>query len=107
MAILKAFTTAVIAALSLSVAAAPAQENNVQKDKYIVTLKGGISSRDVESHMNWARGIHDASLGRRALDLPGIEKRYDFGDFHAYLGSFDKETLEKIMGNPDVSLYLA
>ncbi|KID74912.1 Alkaline protease 1 [Metarhizium brunneum] len=102
MAILKAFTTAVIAALSLSVAAALAQDSNGQKDKYIVTLKSGISTRDVESHMNWARGIHDASLGRRALDLPGIQKRYDFGDFHAYLGSFDKETLEKIMGNPDV-----
>ncbi|KAK9444984.1 Subtilisin-like serine protease PR1J [Metarhizium brunneum] len=102
MAILKAFTTAVIAALSLSVAAAPAQDSNGQKDKYIVTLKSGISSRDVDSHMNWARGVHDASLGRRALDLPGIQKRYDFGDFHAYLGSFDKETLEKIMGNPDV-----
>ncbi|EFY85267.1 hypothetical protein J3458_013373 [Metarhizium acridum] len=101
MAIVKAFATAIIAALSLSVAAAPARDN-AQNDKYIITLKSGISSRDVESHMNWARGIHDASLGRRALDLPGIEKRYDVADFHAYLGSFDKETLRKIMESPDV-----
>ncbi|KAF5128347.1 Alkaline protease 1 [Metarhizium anisopliae] len=102
MAILKAFTTAVIAALSLSVAAAPQQDNNGQKDKYIITLKSGISSRDVESHVNWARGIHETSLGRRALDLPGIEKRFDVADFHAYSGAFDIETLRKIKDNPDV-----
>ncbi|KID85940.1 Subtilisin-like serine protease PR1J [Metarhizium guizhouense ARSEF 977] len=95
MPILKAFTTAVIAALSLSVAAAPAQENNSQNNKYIIILKGGISSRDVESHVIWARGIHDASLGRRALDLPGIEQRYDFGDFTLIWGHLMKRLFGK------------
>ncbi|KID89630.1 subtilisin-like protease [Metarhizium guizhouense ARSEF 977] len=102
MAILKIFT-AIIIALSLG-AAAPAQGNapSPLEDAYIVTLKQGISSRHVESHVNWARAMHDASLGRRALDLPGVEKTYDLGTFHAYSGSFNQDTIRKITDSPEL-----
>ncbi|KAK8917183.1 Subtilisin-like protease 10 [Metarhizium anisopliae] len=75
--------TALIATLSLG-AAAPAQDNapSPLEDAYIVTLKQGISSRHVESHVNWARAMHDASLGRRALGLPRVDKTNDLGTFH-------------------------
>ncbi|EXU97614.1 peptidase S8 family protein [Metarhizium robertsii] len=59
-------------------------------DVYIVTLKQGISSHHVESHVNWARAMHDASLGRRALDLPRVEKTNDL------------DTIRKITDSPGV-----
>lgn len=46
--------------------------------------------------------MHDASLGRCALDLPGVEKTYDLGTFHAYSGSFNQDTIRKITDSPEV-----
>ncbi len=70
--------------------------------KYIVTLKEGISSEAVESHLSWVSDVHKRSLSRRAT--VGIEKTYGVGNaFNGYAGEFDDSTLEEIKNNPDVS----
>lgn len=70
--------------------------------KYIISLKNGIATRDVDSHLEWVRGIHERSLGRRDLNLPGVEKTYGVGSYNGYAGHFDAATIEEIKGNPDV-----
>ena len=75
------------------------------ENKYIITLKSGVSARDIESHLSWVSDVHKRSLARR--DLAGVEKTYDIGDFHGYAGSFDEETIEQIKNSPDVSTYPA
>ena len=101
--------TLALAGLVPFIAAAPVaneqSDNSVNVDnKYIVTLKSGVSARDIESHLSWVTDVHKRSLTRR--DLAGIEKTYDIGDFHGYAGSFDEETIEQIKNNPDASINL-
>ncbi|KAI1147046.1 peptidase S8/S53 domain-containing protein [Nemania diffusa] len=70
-------------------------------NKYIVTLKTGISTADLESHLSWARDVHARSLTRR--DLAGIEKTYSIHDFNAYAVEMDAETLATIKASPQVA----
>lgn len=79
-------------------AAAPAASSG----KYIITLKEGTSAATAESHIQWVNGVHERSLGRRDLDLAGLEKTYEIGSFSGYAGNFDAATIEQIRNNPDV-----
>lgn len=70
--------------------------------KYIVTLKEGISTEAVDSHLSWVSDVHKRSLGKR--NTVGVEKTYGVGKyFNGYAGEFDDSTLEEIKKNPDVS----
>ena len=70
------------------------------KGKYIVRLKDDVSTESVDSHMTWVNGVHKRNLDGR--QLAGVEKQYDFGNFHGYAGKFDDATLEEIKNNPEV-----
>lgn len=93
-----------VGALLPAVFAAPSvkkpSEPEFIPNKYIVTLKSGISTADFDSHISWARDVHSRSLSRR--DTAGIEKTYKIKDFNAYAVEMDVETLAKIKANPDV-----
>jgi oryzin len=82
--------------------AAPSGKKHSQPEyipnKYIVTLKSGISSTDFDSHVSWARDVHSRSLNRRGT--AGVEKTYNIHDFNAYAVEMDAETLEQIKANP-------
>lgn len=70
-------------------------------NKYIVTLNTDIPELNITSHLSWLTGVHKRNaIGRR--DLLGVLKRFDIGSFHAYSGSFDKETIEELRNNQDV-----
>uniref|UniRef100_L2FCI6 Alkaline serine protease alp1 n=1 Tax=Colletotrichum fructicola (strain Nara gc5) TaxID=1213859 RepID=L2FCI6_COLFN len=62
---------------------------------WIVTLKEGVSARDLDGHLDWV-----SQLQSRNLD--GIERNYSFNKFHGYSGKFDDATIEEIKKNPDV-----
>ncbi|KAI0809948.1 peptidase S8/S53 domain-containing protein [Xylaria sp. FL0064] len=84
--------------------AAPAKKPSVPEyipNKYIVTLKSGISTADFESHVDWARDIHAHSLIRRST--AGVEKTYSIKDFNAYAVEMDEATLAKIKASPQVA----
>ncbi|TGJ88329.1 hypothetical protein E0Z10_g423 [Xylaria hypoxylon] len=70
-------------------------------NKYIVTLKSGISTADFESHISWARDVHSRSLSSR--DTVGVEKTYNIKDFNAYAVHMDAATLAEIQANPQVA----
>lgn len=74
------------------------------EQKYIVVLKDGISARSVDLHLAQTHDIHANSIGRRELDLPGIEDTYSIGDFQGYSGTFDNDTVAKIRDLPEVCL---
>jgi len=73
-------------------------------NKYIVTLKPGVSPPDVGAHLKWVRGVHSRSLAKR--DTAGVEKVYRIDDFNAYAGSFDTATIEEIRNSAEVSTLL-
>ncbi|KAI4867658.1 alkaline proteinase [Hypoxylon rubiginosum] len=81
--------------------AATQQKREVIPNKYIVTLKEGITSDDFKSHLNWARDVHARSLSKRGTT--GVSHEYQINTFNAYAGEFDEETLEQIKSNPDVA----
>lgn len=100
-----------IGALLPAAFAAPApvashsHKREVIPGKYIVTLKEGISTEAVESHLSWVSDVHKRSLNRR--DTVGVEKTYGIGQFfNGYAGEFDDATLQEIKNNPDVSSQL-
>ncbi|KAH7361688.1 alkaline proteinase [Plectosphaerella cucumerina] len=73
------------------------------ENKYIITLKPGISSPEVETHLSWVADVHKRNIARRDVDLAGVEKTYDIADFHGYAGTFDEATIEELKSNPDVA----
>ncbi|KAJ4164436.1 hypothetical protein LMH87_006112 [Akanthomyces muscarius] len=92
----KSFAALFLAALG---AAAPTPSGG----KYIITLKDGASAAKVESHLQWVNEVHARSLGRRDLNLNGVEKTYEIGSFNGYAGNFDAATVEEIRNNPEVA----
>ncbi|TLS21918.1 uncharacterized protein PpBr36_09263 [Pyricularia pennisetigena] len=70
------------------------------KDRYIVTLKPGVTIERREAHLERVASLHKRSLGRR--DLPGTESTVTIEDFHAYYGKFDGATVEEIKKDPDM-----
>ncbi len=76
------------------------QKREVVPNKYIITLKEGVTSEDFKSHVNWARDVHARSLGKR--DTTGVSHEYQIASFNAYAGEFDEATLEQIKSSPDV-----
>ncbi|OAR02723.1 hypothetical protein LLEC1_03346 [Akanthomyces lecanii] len=77
-------------------------ENSSRAETFIVLLKKGISTRSVDSHIASVHALHMNSLGRRELSLPGVKDVFSIGNFQAYSGSFDEETLQKIRDLPEV-----
>ncbi|TWU76115.1 Basic amino-acid permease [Metarhizium rileyi] len=94
-----------VAALPLGIATPlPNGAASLVLDKYIVTLKDGITASDFNVHMNWVRDVHRISLLRRGRrNLRGVERTYAVGNFNAYAGHFDEETLEIIKNSADVA----
>lgn len=110
MASLRNLAVLLLGALQLqptAVLAAPSAKQAVP-GKYIVQLKSGISARDVESHIDWVRDVHERSLGSRDIDIgigiAGVKKTFHINEFNAYAGEFDEETLAQIKSNPDVGI---
>lgn len=78
------------------------EHGKVIEGSYIVTLKSGLSTTDLKSHVEWVGDVHKRSIAKR--DTKGVERTYAGQyDFRAYAGSFDKDTLAEIRKNPDVS----
>ncbi|KAB5578875.1 extracellular alkaline serine protease [Coniochaeta sp. 2T2.1] len=76
------------------------------KGKYIVTLKHGITSRDLESHVGWVNQVHKRSLEENKhgnstnSTSSGVLKTFE--NIHVYIGEFDDDTIEQIKSRPDV-----
>ncbi|KAJ9155844.1 Subtilase [Coniochaeta hoffmannii] len=71
--------------------------------KYIITLKHGLTARDLESHVSWVNQVHKRSLDASNNSMStgaGVHKT--FGNLHVYVGEFDDDTLEQIKSRPDV-----
>jgi len=99
---------AALAAAILPIFAAPVQNEvsdfSVESiaDSYIVTLKSGLESRDLDGHLEWVTDAHRRSLNKRGLN--GVEKTYEMATgFKGYAGKFDETTVEQIKARPDVS----
>jgi len=86
-------------------AAAPAMKTI--PNKFIVTLKSGTDTTQLESHVNWARDVHSRSLSRRGRNgvTGGVDKVWT-NSFKGYSGEFDAATVQEIKGNDDVSCRL-
>ena len=94
--------TALFGAASAAPARVERRAGDVIEGSYIITLKSGATSADLESHLSWVSDVHARSLNRR--DLVGIQRTYDGSyNFHGYSGQFDADTIEQIKNDPNVS----
>ncbi|TLD06952.1 hypothetical protein PgNI_10512 [Pyricularia grisea] len=78
----------------------PPVDHNIT-DRYIITLKPGVTIEARDAHLERVASLHKRSLGRR--DLPGTESTVEIEEFHAYYGKFDGATVEEIKKDPDVA----
>ncbi|KAI0436826.1 subtilase [Xylaria telfairii] len=89
------------ALLPAALAAPTSKKPEYIPNKYIVTLKSGISTSEFESHVSWARDVHSRSLSRR--DTAGVERTYNIKDFNAYAVEMDAQALAEIKAHPQVA----
>lgn len=87
--------------LAAPVAQPDVEAREVVPNRYIITLKDDIAAEELTTHLQWVDDTHKRSITRR--DLSGIDNTYDIGDWHAYSGEFDEETIAEIKKNPHVS----
>nr|AJD23195.1 alkaline serine protease [Onygena corvina] len=77
---------------------------DVIKDAYIVVMKDSISSLDFDSHISWANNLHHEGVAKRgSTSVGGFKHAYRINGWHAYSGSFDRETLDEILKNDNVA----
>ncbi|KAF2184168.1 subtilase [Zopfia rhizophila CBS 207.26] len=90
-------------AFSLPVLEETRQDGETIPNQYIITLKKNLVATEVESHLSWVSDVHSRSLSRR--DTVGLERTFSIGDFNAYAGEFDDETIAQISKNKNVAAF--
>lgn len=95
-----AFLTFVLPALSIPLSKNADKPDSV-RNKYIVRVAPGTVETEFESHLSWVATVHKRSLVHQRST--GIEKKFNIGDFKAYSGEFDAETIAKIKKDGHVS----
>lgn len=77
---------------------------HIVPDEYIVVLKKDVPDVEVQAHEVWALGTHNRRLVRRGdRRLRGLTRKWGFGKFRAYKGSFARETISEILKRPEVA----
>ncbi|KAK1625805.1 peptidase S8/S53 domain-containing protein [Colletotrichum phormii] len=76
---------------------------NAIPNRYIISLKAGVSGEAFLGHIKWVQDVH-RRRGLMRRDILGVERTFDIGAFHAYAGSFDEETLLEIKAHDAVEL---
>ncbi|KAL7794470.1 subtilisin-like protein [Trichoderma ceciliae] len=72
--------------------------------KYIITLQDSISVSEFRAHMSRVADVQNRnSHGRKQHEYAGIQKTYAIGDFRAYSGAFDKDTIQLIRNDTRVA----
>ncbi|GJN70223.1 alkaline proteinase precursor [Purpureocillium lilacinum] len=71
------------------------------ENKYIVTLKSGVETSELDEHISWVNHVQKRGLNDQ---YKGVEKTYTGNyDFNAYTGHFDDATVAEIRKSPDVA----
>ncbi|KXH62002.1 alkaline proteinase [Colletotrichum salicis] len=76
---------------------------NALPNRYIISLKAGVTGEALLGHMKWVQDVH-RRRGLMRRDILGVERTFYIGAFHAYAGSFDEETLLEIKAHDAVEL---
>ena len=75
-------------------------ESRVVPGKWIVSLKPGLATQEVDSHLGLVDQLHKRSLNRR--QSAGVERSFGIGGFHAYVGDFDDDLVAEIGAQAEV-----
>ncbi|KAI1933253.1 hypothetical protein LOZ66_006544 [Ophidiomyces ophidiicola] len=80
-----------------------ANKKDIIPDSYIVVMKESVSPSSFDTHITWATNVHNGTIAKRGSTAAGGMKYvYRINGWHGYSGSFDRETLNKILQNADV-----
>ena len=77
-----------------------AQESRIVPGKWIVSLKPDMAAEEREDHFGWVDMVHRRSLSCR--QSVGVEKTFDIGNFHGYVGEFDEDLIAEIGAKAEV-----
>jgi oryzin len=75
--------------------------------KWIVTLRPDADGAAITSHLEQVREIHGRNVRRGGAEheYGGVERRYGFGRFKGYAGSFGAATVEELRRLPEVGVF--
>ncbi|KAM0519543.1 hypothetical protein ACHAPE_003719 [Trichoderma viride] len=71
--------------------------------RYIVTLQKNMPMPEVRNHMSRVAAIQYRNSGNHRFPHTGIERLYAIGEFQAYVGAFDLDTLQMIRNDTRVA----
>lgn len=106
MSLFKVIFTAVAALSAVDAAEllSSANSKDIIPNSYLVVMKDSVSSAELDSHVSWVTDLHHEGMAKRgAKNLGGFKHSYKISGWHAYSGSFDSETLARILDDDKVS----
>jgi len=79
--------------------------SDVIPDRYIITLRQGISQTVAGAYVQWATETHRRSLSRQPTTIRGVQRTLKWSDLglHTYVGKFDDESISEIRNSDDVA----
>ncbi|EZF29994.1 hypothetical protein H109_02234 [Trichophyton interdigitale MR816] len=105
MSLFKVIFTAVAALSAVDAAEllSSANSKDIIPNSYLVVMKDSVSSAELDSHVSWVTDLHHEGMAKRgAKNLGGFKHSYKISGWHAYSGSFDSETLARILDDDKV-----
>jgi oryzin len=73
--------------------------------RYIITLQNNLPPSEFRSHMSRVAAVQHRNSGGHRHPYGGIHKTYAIGEFRAYSGSFDRDTIQIIRNDTRVSRF--
>lgn len=74
------------------------------ENRYIITLQNNLSPTEFRTHLSRISAVqYRNSLGRKGQSFAGIQNTYTVGDFRAYSGAFDEDTMQIIRNDSKAS----
>ncbi|KAI1914258.1 Secreted subtilisin-like serine protease sub4 [Ophidiomyces ophidiicola] len=91
-----------LAAVDAAEVLSVSNKKDIIPDSYIVVLKDEVPDSEVRAHVSWVQTTQKVGNMKRNNTVSGLKSTFHIGQFQGYLGSFDQDTLAKILRDDKV-----
>ncbi|TPX20431.1 Basic amino-acid permease [Coccidioides immitis] len=87
----------------------PQDSQDIIPGQYIVTLKDGLTTAEIDAHKTWLASTHRSNIaakGHSGIETEGVFKHFQIHKLNMYAAGLDKKTVEELRRSPHVKSVL-